>query len=118
MKADKKRSEKKRTAGDIISLVILIPSIAVSVYIMAHGLGLAPELDFGAGAYFYADMPDFQRWTDGSAYTSPVPMWVLILLFLGWGALMYRLWIFVDRLSSRPGTKEPDQEKKQTKEAA
>ncbi|MBR1797821.1 MAG: hypothetical protein IJ757_07410 [Clostridiales bacterium] len=80
----------------IISFVILVPSFITAVYIMANHLGLQDSLDFGAGAYYYADMPNFWKWTDGGAYTSPVSMWVLILLFLLWGALMYKLWIWID----------------------
>ncbi len=66
-------------------------------YIMSHHLGLIDGLDFGAGAYYYADIPNFQTYVNGSHYTSPVPMWFLIVLFLIWGALMYRLWIWLDR---------------------
>ena len=30
------------------------------------------------------------------AYRTSVPVWVHILLFLGWGWLMYRLWVWID----------------------
>ena len=80
----------------VINLAILVPTLIMSAY-MARGLGLSDSLDFGAGAYFYADMPNFQQWTDVQHYQSPVPMWALIVLFLLWGAVMWRLWIYVDR---------------------
>lgn len=89
----------------IINLVILVPTVLMTLYIMARGMGLSDRLDFGAGAYFYADMPNFQQWTDLPHYQSPVPMWALIVLFLLWGALMWRLWIFVDR-HAEPENKE------------
>lgn len=81
----------------IINLAILVPTLIMSAYIMVRGLGLSDNLDFGAGAYFYADMPNFQQWTDVQHYQSPVPMWALIVLFLLWGAVMWRFWIYVDR---------------------
>ena len=88
---------KKWHLGSIISLLILIVSVVTAVYIMANGLGLIDSLDFGAGAYYYADIPAFQRFVDGNAYTSETPMWVIIALFLAWGWLMYRLWVWADR---------------------
>ncbi|MCD7904523.1 MAG: hypothetical protein LUC97_04285 [Clostridiales bacterium] len=69
--------------------------VLLALYIMKNGLGLAEGLDFGAGAYYYADIPNFESIVNTNVYTSPVPMWVLILLFLIWGFLMYKLWQFV-----------------------
>ncbi len=71
--------------------------IAAVLYIMLHGLGLVDSLDFGAGAYYYADMPGFASLVNAEHYTSPVPMWVLIVLFLAWGAVMFKLWTWLDR---------------------
>ena len=64
---------------------------------MVRGLGLAPEYDFGAGAYYYADIPDYEKIVRDDAYVSGLPLWAAILLFLAWGALMYLLWIWIDR---------------------
>lgn len=60
-------------------------------------MGLIDSLDFGAGAYYYADIPEFAKYTDGSAYLSPVQMWTLIVLFLIWGAIVYKVWKWMDR---------------------
>ena len=91
------KAVKKGKIGSIISLLILVVSVVTAVYIMANGLGLIDGLDFGAGAYYYADIPAFQRFVNGNAYTSETPMWVIIALFLVWGWLMYRLWVWADR---------------------
>ena len=64
---------------------------------MAHGMGLVEGLDFGAGAYYYADIPDFEKHVGEGAYRSGLPLWAAILLFLAWGALMYLIWIWIDR---------------------
>ncbi|MEE0955341.1 MAG: hypothetical protein U0L49_05915 [Eubacterium sp.] len=95
--------KKKSLKSLIINLAILIPTAISAIYIMVQSLGLSDKLDFGAGAYYYADMPGFQQWTDAPHYQSPVPMWVLILLFLAWGALMWKLWIFIDKKSGKNG---------------
>ena len=87
---------KALTGRAVIPALIFIIVAAAAVYIMARGLGLDDELDFGAGAYYYADMPGFERWTDRTYYVSPTPRWVLIALFLAWGAFMYRLWLRLD----------------------
>lgn len=73
-----------------------------ALYIMAHGLGLVDSLDFGAGAYYYADIPGFEKYVRDDAYQSGLPLWLAIILFLAWGALMYLLWIWID---SRGGDK-------------
>ena len=70
--------------------------IITAVVIMARGLGLRKELDFGAGAYYYADIPEFDKYLSWDVFTASLPYWVYVLLFLLWGALMYGLWVLVD----------------------
>ena len=86
-----------RQALKWITLIAAGAVVLAAVYIMARGLGLVPEYDFGAGAYYYADIPDFEKHVGDGAYQSGLPLWAAILLFLGWGALMYLLWIWIDR---------------------
>lgn len=77
--------------------VLIFVVMADAVYIMINGLGLNASLDFGAGAYYYADMPGFEKWFGRTFYTSQIPEWIYFLLFLIWGAAVYRLWLFLDR---------------------
>lgn len=81
-----------RTATAIIAAAVLICSIVI----VTLRLGLVEGYDFGAGAYYYADIPEFEKIMNDEAYRTSVPMWVHILLFLGWGWLMYRLWVWMD----------------------
>ena len=74
-----------------------ILAVIYGIYIMSRHLGLMDSLNFGAGAYYYADIPQFAKYVNGDYYASSVPMWVLIVLFLIWGYLMYRLWIWIDK---------------------
>lgn len=73
--------------GHIIWTVFItflsLATVATSVYIMVNGLGLVDELDFGAGAYYYTDIPEFQKYVDADYYHTSIPMIVYILLFLG-----------------------------------
>lgn len=73
-----------------------IAAIAEAVHIMKNGFGLLEQLDFGAGAYYYEDIPGFASLVNGSHYQSPVSMPILIILFLIWGFLMYRLWTWME----------------------
>lgn len=79
-----------------VSLTVLAVSVIVAVVFMLRGDGLQPDLDFGAGAYYYADIPDFDKYGSQSEsvaqMASIIPMWAYIAIFLGWGALMYWLW--------------------------
>lgn len=81
-----------RTATAIIAAAVLICSIVI----VTLRLGLVEGYDFGAGAYYYADIPEFEKIMNDEAYRTSVPVWVHILLFLGWGWLMYRLWVWID----------------------
>lgn len=81
----------------LIYFLVLIITVLSAVYIMANKLGLNDSLDFGAGAYYYADMPGFEKWFEKDFYISQTPAWILILLFLTWGAFIYRLWLLLDK---------------------
>jgi hypothetical protein len=81
-----------RTVTAVVAVAVLICSIVI----VTLRLGLVEGYDFGAGAYYYADIPGFEKIINDEAYSTSVPMWVHILLFLGWGWLMYRLWVWMD----------------------
>lgn len=81
-----------RTVTAVVAVAVLICSIVI----VTLQLGLVEGYDFGAGAYYYADIPEFEKIMNDEAYRTSVPVWVHILLFLGWGWLMYRLWVWID----------------------
>lgn len=80
-----------------MTIVIVLLS---ALWIMVHQLGLVEGMDFGAGAYYYADIPDFEKYMTAE-YEASLPYWVYVLLFLAWGWLMYRLWVWVDERGTR-----------------
>lgn len=88
---------KRPKAAGIALLVVGVAILAAAVYIMVRRIGLNPELDFGAGAYYYADIPDYEHRLNWDTYQAQLPYWVYVLLFLAWGALMYWLWKVIDR---------------------
>jgi hypothetical protein len=90
-------SPRGNKAFKIATAVLVVAVLLLALWIMARGLGLAPDYDFGAGAYYYADIPDFEKHVGEGAYQSGLPLWAAILLFLAWGALMYLLWIWLDK---------------------
>ena len=47
--------------------------LAAAVYIMVRGLGLNPDLDYGAGAYYYADIPEYEKALDWEGYSARLP---------------------------------------------
>ena len=51
----------RHTAKFIFQIVFYAALAAVVIYIMGNGLGLVNGLDFGAGAYYYADIQDWKR---------------------------------------------------------
>ncbi len=80
-----------------LTVVTAVIVLLCAIYIMVHRLGLSDSLDFGAGAYYYADIPEYQKYVREDLYQTKVPYWVHVLLFLCWGWLMYRLWLWLDR---------------------
>lgn len=85
-----------RRLGNIAAILVGLLAVAGAVFIMVNGLGLNPELDFGAGAYYYADIPEYQKILDWDVYNASLPLWVYVLLFLAWGWLMWRAWKKMD----------------------
>lgn len=79
------------------AIAVGVVILAMAGYIMFNRIGLVDTLDFGAGAYYYADIPEFDKLEKSASFVSTVPVWVHILLFLAWGFLVYRLWKRIDR---------------------
>ena len=79
------------------TVILAVVTLCLALYIMWNRLGLSPDDDFGAGAYFYADDPAIQDLSERAAYTTSVPKWIHYALFFVWGALMWLLWKWVDR---------------------
>ena len=87
---------KRKTAARIAFLVVGGLILAAAGDIMVRRIGLNPELDFGAGAYYYADIPDYEHRLNWDIYQAQLPFWVYVVLFLAWGALMYWIWKKLD----------------------
>ncbi len=94
-------SKKNYKFFKVATIVLVVATVLVAVYIMANGLGLVDSLDFGAGAYFYADIPDYEKVDADGCFVSKVPRWVHFVLFFLWGALMFWLWNKVENMSEK-----------------
>ena len=87
----------KRKTGKLLTGIFFGGILLVCLYIMARGLGLQKDLDFGAGAYYYTDIPEFERYTEKAHFRAGLPYGVYAALFLAWGALMYAAWKWIDK---------------------
>jgi len=87
----------KNKAFKVVTIVAVVAILACAIWIMANRLGLSQEYDFGAGAYYYADIPGYEKIFRDDVYQTKVPYWVHVVLFLAWGWLMYRLWVWIDK---------------------
>jgi len=83
---------RKHSAWGIAAAVVGVLALAAAVYIMINGIGLNPDLDYGAGAYYYADIPGYEKNLNWDTYTAKLPFWVYLLLFFGWGAIVWAIW--------------------------
>ena len=90
---------KKKLIFRIGTIAVAIVTLISAIYIIVNHLGLVDSLDFGAGAYYYADIPNFEDYNP--VFKTIVPRWVHIVLFLIWGGLMFWLWTWVDNNKSK-----------------
>jgi hypothetical protein len=84
----------------VCTIVLGGATLITALYIIINGLGLNENFDFGAGAYYYADIPQFEK-LEKTTYQTSVPRWVHIILFLIWGFLMYKLWVWIDKKTQK-----------------
>ena len=82
--------------GRVVVIAITMLSVGVAIYFMVRQMGLQKDLDFGAGAYYYADIPDYDKVDADGRFVTHITKWVYYLLFLLWGWLMYRLWVWLN----------------------
>ena len=82
----------------VITIIVVVITLFLAGWIMANRLGLVEGYDFGAGAYYYADIPteQYEKIVNENAYQTTIPHWVYYALFFAWGYLMWRLWIWVE----------------------
>ena len=92
--------ERRKKLYKAVTIAMVVAVLGCAVWIMASRLGLSSEYDFGAGAYYYADIPGFEKVVRDDAYQTDVPVWIHVVLFLSWGWLMYRLWVWIDGRNS------------------
>ncbi|MBE6242263.1 MAG: hypothetical protein E7114_02450 [Bacteroidales bacterium] len=85
----------------IVTVIMAVTVIVMAAYIMINRLGLVEGYDFGGGAYYYVDIPEFEKIVDQDAFKAKTPVWVHVVLFLAWGWLMWRLWLWIDRKSDK-----------------
>ena len=84
-----------------VTVIMAVTVIVMAAYIMINRLGLVEGYDFGGGAYYYVDIPEFEKIVDQDAFKAKTPIWVHVVLFLAWGWLMWRLWLWIDRKSDK-----------------
>ena len=86
-----------KKAGMVLTVIVAVVTLLAVIYIMINRIGLQDELDFGAGAYYYADIPEFEKYEKSVGYKARLPYVVYVILFLAWGALMYKVWKKLDK---------------------
>lgn len=87
----------KKLIFNIVTVIMAVTVIIGALYVMSNHLGLVEGYDFGGGAYYYVDIPNFDKVLPENAYQAKTPVWVHVVLFIAWGWLMWRLWLWVDR---------------------
>ena len=82
----------------VITIAVVVITLFLAGWIMANRLGLVEGYDFGAGAYYYADIPaeQFQQIEPQGDLQTSVPKWIYYVLFFAWGYLMWRLWVKIE----------------------
>lgn len=89
----------RQTLFKVITIGMVVITLLLAIYIMVNKLGVVQGYDFGAGAYYYADIPteQYKEIAPDGTYPTSVPRWMFFVLFFAWGWLMWRLWMWVDK---------------------
>ena len=90
--------DKKHIVFKVITIVVVVITLVLAVYIMLSRKGVVEDYDFGAGAYYYADIPteQYSEIINEDAYQPTTPKWGFYVFFFAWGWLMWRLWVWID----------------------
>lgn len=89
---------RKRIIG-IGAVVIMNVVIVSDIVIMFTESGLSKKLDYGAGAYYYTDIPGFEQMFYTASYVSGNENIYLWILFVLWGVLMIGLFNLINKKS-------------------
>lgn len=89
--------KKSNTIARVAIITITVLTLALVAYIMINRIGLSDDLDFGAGAYYYADIPEYDKVIDWDVYQYKLPYWVYLLLFFAWGWVVWKIWKRLDK---------------------
>ncbi len=82
----------------IVTAVMVVTVLVLAGYIMVNRLGLIEGYDFGGGAYYYVDIPEFQKILPAEeSFQAKTPVWAHVVLFIAWGWLMWRFLNWVDK---------------------
>lgn len=89
---------KRKTIFKVITIAVMIITLILAAYIMLNRKGVVNGYDFGAGAYYYADIPteEYSEIDKDGTYQTSIPKWIYYLFFFVWGWLMWRFWIWID----------------------
>lgn len=72
--------------------------LCAGIYIAVNGLGLIDGLDFGPGAYYYTDIPNWSEIFLGKETInlgfSSLPL--AVFFFLAWGIFCFKVWQWLD----------------------
>ena len=90
--------DKNHKIFKVITIVVVVITLFLAGWIMANHLGLVDGYDFGAGAYYYADIPteQYDEIVNEEAFQTSIPQWFFYVFFFGWGYLMWRLWCRIE----------------------
>ena len=95
--------DKKHIVFKVITIVVVVITMVLAVYIMMNRRGVVEDYDFGAGAYYYADIPteQYNEIVNEDAYHNTIPQWIYYVFFFAWGWLMWRLWVWIESRNDR-----------------
>ena len=83
------RKSVKNRIFKTVTIIVVVTVIIMALYIMANRLGLVEGYDFGGGAYYYVDIPNFEKVLPYDAFEAKLPIWIYVVLFFLWG---WRMW--------------------------
>lgn len=87
----------RKKLNSLVINTVMFLILGLVLYILFNNIGLVDNLDFGAGAYYYADIPDFEKYTDTVVVDTVIPTWIYGVLFIAWGIFICFVWRWMER---------------------
>ncbi len=93
------QDDKLSKYGARIAWVLFFIGAISAIYVMYNNLGLIEGMDWGPGAYYYTDIPGWEKifWPEGHITCNTDYPVIFAIAFVAWGAFLWKAFLWLDK---------------------